>query len=375
MSEVVSGTINTILGGIGQVFFMGSPVVGIIFVFGLWVNSWKAAVFALIGSISGAVVGFLLGVPADTITYGIYGFNSVLTAIALGDTFLKKGRAAYALATLAALITGFVTATLITVTSQFPISPSGTAHLPVQTSAFVVTTFIFLFAVNKLPGMKFASPGSPPKQRSNIIKDATKEGAIQTSEFTAGGFVKLVFTGIAQVMFQENWKTGVLFFIGLTLASLPLAPFAFGPQYPIYFAGVTAFIASLVGTLTAIAFKADRTSILMGLYGFNAVLTALAVMGVFLGFFWPLQGFPGSPVNFFVMLFAVAFSSVMTAAIGAVTSNWKVPTLTAPFVVTAWFIELAAHIFPNIASYSAAGIILPHLPSIGQLVPHLLTIL
>jgi urea transporter len=74
-------------------------------------------------------------------------------------------------------------------------------------------------------------------------------------------------------------------------------------------------------------------------------------------------------------LFAVAFSSVMTAAIGAVTSNWKVPTLTAPFVVTAWFIELAAHIFPNIASYSVAGIILPHLPSIGQLVPHLLTIL
>jgi urea transporter len=340
-----------------------------------WQNSWKAAVFALIGSISGGIVGFLLGVPADTVTYGIYGFNSVLTAIALGDTFLEKGKTAYVMATLAALITGFVTATLIAVTSQFPISPSGSARLPVQTSAFVITTFIFLFAVNKLPGMKFASLGSPPKQRSSIIKDPTKEGSIQTSEFSAGGFVKLIFTGIAQVMFQENWKTGVLFFIGLTLASVPLAPFAFGPQYPIYFAGATAFIASLVGTLTAIAFKADRTSILMGLYGFNAVLTALAVMGVFLGFFWPLQGFPGSPVNFFVMLFAVAFSSVMTAAIGAVTSNWKVPTLTAPFVVTAWFIELAAHIFPNIASYSVAGIILPHLPSIGQLVPHLLTIL
>ena len=375
MSEVVSGTINTILGGIGQVFFMGSPLVGIIFIFGLWANSWKAAVFALIGSISGGIIGFLLGVPADTVTYGIYGFNSVLTAIALGDTFLEKGKTAYVMATIAALITGFVTATLINVTSLFPISPDGSAHLPVQTSAFVVTTFIFLFAVNKLPGMKFASPGSPPKQRSNIIKDSTKEGSIQTNEFTASGFVKLVFTGIAQVMFQENWKTGVLFFIGLTLASVSLTPFAFGPQYPIYFAGVTAFIASLVGTLTAIAFKADRTSILMGLYGFNAVLTALAVMGVFLGFFWPLEGFPGSPVNFFVMLFAVAFSSVMTAAIGAVTSNWKVPTLTAPFVVTAWFIELAAHIFPNIASYSVAGIILPHLPSIGQLVPHLLTIL
>jgi urea transporter len=375
MSEVVSGTINTVLAGIGQVFFMGSPLVGIIFVFGLWANSWKAAAFALIGSITGGIVGFLLGVPADTVTYGIYGFNSVLTAIALGDTFLEKGKTAYVMATLAAFITGFVTATLISFTSQFPVSPNGVERLPVQTSAFVVTTFIFLFAVSKFSGMKFASAGAAPKQRGAMVRDSSKEGPVKASEFTPGGFVKLIFTGIAQVMFQENWKTGVLFFIGLTLATVPLTPFAFGPQYPIYFAGVTAFIASLVGTLTAIAFKADRTSILMGLYGFNAVLTALAVMGVFLGFFWPLQGFPGSPVNFFVMLFAVAFSSVMTAAIGAVTSNWKVPTLTAPFVLTAWFIELSAHIFPNISSYSGLAFILPHLPTIGTTVQQLLTIL
>jgi urea transporter len=375
MLDVISGTINTILAGVGQVFFMGSPLVGIIFIFGLWANSWKAAAFALIGSISGGIVGFVLGVPADTVTYGIYGFNSVLTAIALGDTFLEKGKTAYLMATLAAFITGFVTATLISFTSQFPISPNGAARLPVQTSAFVITTFIFLFAINKFPGMKLASASAPPKQRSTIIKDPLNEGPLKTSELSAGGFVKLVFTGIAQVMFQENWKTGVLFFIGLTLATVPLTPFAFGPQYPIYFAGVTAFIASLVGTLTAIAFKADRTSVLMGLYGFNAVLTGLAVMGVFLGFFWPLQGFAGSPVNFLVMLFAVAFSSVMTAAIGAVTSNWKVPTLTAPFVLTAWFIELAAHTLPNISSYSGLAFILLHSPASGLLVPQLLTML
>ena len=213
------------------------------------------------------------------------------------------------------------------------------------------------------------------KTKNSLIKDPTKEGALEASEFTAGGFAKLVFTGIAQVMFQENWKTGAIFFIGLTLATVPLTPFAFGAQYPIYFAGITAVIASLVGTLTAIVFKADRTAILMGLYGFNAVLTALAVMGVFLGFFWPVQGFPGSPANFFVMLFAVAFSSVMTAAIGAVTGNWKIPTLTAPFVVTAWFIELAAHIFPNVASYSGVALILPRLPILLTAVPHFLTLL
>lgn len=352
MSDIISGIINTVLAGIGQVFFMGSPLVGIIFVLGLLANSWKAAVFAVIGSIAGGFVGFVLGVPADTVTYGIYGFNSVLTAIALGDTFLEKGKSAYVLATLAAVVTGFSTAALIGVTGEFLISRTG-ARLPVETSAFVVTTFIFLFAAIKFTKVKFASAGAPPQQRSTLVTESGNDGPVELREFTAGGFVKLVLTGIAQVMFQESWKTGVLFFVGLTLATVPLTPFAFGAQYPIYFAGIVTFIASLVGTLTAIAFKADRTSVLMGLYGFNAVLTSLAVMGVFLGFFWPVQGFPGSPVNFFVMLIAVTFSSVMTGAISAFMGNWNLPTLTAPFVLTSWIIELSAQYLTNISTYGA----------------------
>ncbi len=334
------GIIDYILDGVGQVFFMGSPLVGIIFIVGLWANSWKAAAFAVIGSIAGGLVAFGLGIPVNTVYYGIYGFNAVLTAIALGDTFLEKGKAAYAIATFAAFATGFTTATGIWFAGIF--------GLPVETSAFVVTTWIFLFAAHKLGGIKLASGGAPPKQRSTIVK-AQKEGPIDIHEFTAWGFIKLVFTGIGQVMFQESWITGAIFFVGLTLASVSLTPFAFGAQYPIYFAGITAFIASLIGTLTAIMFKADRTSVLMGLYGFNAVLTALAVMGVFLGFFWPIGGFAGSPVNFLVMIFAVILSSIVTGWIGSITSQWKLPTLTAPFVLTSWFVELAAHVFPNIA--------------------------
>jgi len=354
MLDIVSGLANTILAGVGQVFFMGSPLVGIIFVFGLLANSWRAAAFALIGSIAGGLVGFLLGIPNDTLTFGIYGFNSVLTAIALGDTFLEKGKSAYILATLAAVVTGFSTAALIGITSRFVISSSG-ATLPVETSAFVLTTFIFLFAATKFTKLNFASPGAPPAQRSMMVNNSENDGSIKLNEFSLIGFLKLVFTGIAQVMFQESWKTGVFFFIGLTLATVPLTPFAFGIQYPIYFAGIVAFVASLVGTLTAIVFKADRSAVLMGLYGFNAVLTALAVMGVFLGFFWPIQGFPGSPINLIIMLVAVSLSSVMTGAMSAFLEKWNLPTLTAPFVLTSWIIELSSQYFVNI---STVGLIL-----------------
>jgi urea transporter len=319
---------------------MGSPLVGIIFVVALAINSKRAAAFAVIGSIAGGLVGLALGIelvpaslssPDNALTYGIFGFNSVLTAIALGDTFLEKGRSATTAAVIGALVTGFITASLIWLTKTF--------GLPVETSAFVLTTWIFLFAAKKFPRMKLAGPSPPPKQRTTL----------RLSEFTAGGFVKLIFTGIAQVMFQENWKTGVLFFIGLTVASISLTPYGFSAQYPIYFAGITAFIGTLSATLAAIAFQADRSSVLIGLYGFNGTLTALAVMGVFVGFLWPISPFNGSPVNFFVMLFATAFSSVVCAFIGTLTGRFKLPYLTAPFVFTSWLIELGAHIFPSIA--------------------------
>jgi len=377
--DPLSGTINFILNGVGQVFFMGSPLVGIIFVIALAINSRRAAAFAVIGSIAGSLVGLALGIelvpaslssPDNALTYGIFGFNSVLTAIALGDTFLQKGRSATTAAIIGALVTGFITASLIWFTKAF--------GLPVETSAFVLTTWIFLFAALKLSNMKLAGPPPAPKQRSSMLKnpsDVDKKEPLRLSEFTAGGFVKLIFTGIAQVMFQENWLTGVLFFIGLTLASVPLNPYGFPAQYPIYFAGITAFIGTVSSTLAAIAFHADRSSVLIGLYGFNGTLTSLAVMGVFLGFLWPISPFNGSPINFFIMLFATAFSSVVTAFIGTVTGRFNLPTLTAPFVFTSWLIELGAHIFPNIVSAQVFMLSNGGIPALLPLIHHFAMVL
>ncbi len=377
--DPISGTINFVLNGVAQVFFMGSPLVGIIFVIALAINSRRAAAFAVIGSIAGSLVGLALGIelvpaslssPDNALIYGIFGFNSVLTAIALGDTFLEKGKSATTAAVIGALVTGFITASLIWVTRTF--------GLPVETSAFVLTTWIFLFAAHKFANMKLAAPGPAPKQRSAMLKNpanAEKKEPLQFSELSAGGLVKLVFTGIAQVMFQENWLTGVVFFIGLTLATVPLNPYGFPAQYPIYFAGITAFIGTLSSTLAAIAFKADRSAVLIGLYGFNGTLTALAVMGVFLGFLWPISPFNGSWINLLVMLFATAFSSVVTAFIGTITSRFSLPTLTAPFVFTSWLIELGAKIFPNIAPAQLFLLTNSGIPTILPLVHHALVLL
>ena len=377
--DPISGTINFILNGVGQVFFMGSPLVGILFVIGLYINSKRAAGFAVAGSIAGSLVGLALGIelvpaslssPDNALIYGIFEFNSVLTAIALGDTFLEKGRTATTAAIIGALVTGFITASLIAVTRTF--------GLPVETSAFVLTTWIFLFAAHKFSNLKLARPPPAPKQRSTLLKnpnDTEKKEPLHLSEFSHGGFVKLVFTGIAQVFFQENWLTGVLIFVGLTLASVSLTPYGFPAQYPIYFAGITAFIGTLSATLAGIAFHADRSSVLIGLYGFNGTLTSLAVMGVFLGFLWPISPFNGSPINFFVMLFACAFSSVVTAFIGTITGRFSLPTLTAPFVFTSWLIELGAKIFPSISPAILFLLTSGSIPALMPLINHFALVL
>ncbi|WP_061951618.1 urea transporter [Acidiplasma cupricumulans] len=104
MISLGDGIVDFILDGVGQVFFMGTPLVGAIILIALYVNSKKAALFAVIGSIIGGVTAIALGIPLDTVYFGIYGFNSVLTSIALGDTFLEKGYKAYLIAAIGAFL-------------------------------------------------------------------------------------------------------------------------------------------------------------------------------------------------------------------------------------------------------------------------------
>ncbi len=80
-------------------------------------------------------------------------------------------------------------------------------------------------------------------------------------------FLKLVFTGIGQIMLQENALTGVLFFVGLLYAD-----FSFG---------IAAFISALLGTMLAHFLKADLENIKKGLYGFNAALVGVAFVFYF----------------------------------------------------------------------------------------------
>jgi urea transporter len=71
--------------GFSQVMFQANIVTGIIFFLAILVNSRRVAVYALGGSLIGALVAFAFSLPLGMLNYGLFGYNGVLCGIAFAD--------------------------------------------------------------------------------------------------------------------------------------------------------------------------------------------------------------------------------------------------------------------------------------------------
>ncbi|GAB1584278.1 urea transporter [Phyllobacterium phragmitis] len=147
--------------------------------------------------------------------------------------------------------------------------------------------------------------------------------------------------GASQVMFQNNVLTGLLFILGIFWGTAA----AENPGV-----AIGAIVGLVIATLTAIILGSDDASLEQGLFGFNGILVGLAVP-TFL-----VMG----PATWFLLVIGAAFSTVAMLAISQVTKLWGVPALTFPFVLTTWFLVLAAYSFGHLSIGSMGP---PALPS------------
>ena len=128
--------------GVGQVFFQGSVISGLLLLAGLLWASPRAGIAAVLGSAVGALVAWGMGAAEPAIRAGMYGYNSALVAMALSCVFLRPGAATYAYALLAAAITPFVAAA-----TMASLAPLG---MPALTLPFVLVTWVFVLASTSL---------------------------------------------------------------------------------------------------------------------------------------------------------------------------------------------------------------------------------
>jgi urea transporter len=273
--------------GIGQVFFQENALTGALFLLGIALSSPLMAVGALVGSAIGTATAWVLKFDKAELLAGIYGFNATLVGIAT-LFFFRPGAASLGL-----LVVGCIVAALVTRLMR------GYVLFPTYTSPFIVTTWA-LFFLGQALGASRVEPG----------------GSID-----AGGYFGAVAHGVSQVMFQASIWTALLFLIGIALNDWRHASWVL----------LGSIVGMLVGNhhLTAAARALDPESLVdraladnvaLGLYGYNATLTAVAL------FLWrrslipPLLG----------MILSVPITELLPVL--------GLPALTAPFVLATWIV-------------------------------------
>lgn len=119
-----------------QIFIIENSLTGALILAGLLFNSWQSGVYSLLAVALTFIVGYGLGVDSSLLGHGLYSYNAILTALALGCVFFKKGIKA-----LAVLLIGIVLTLAFQELLGKALASSG---LPILTAPFVLAVWVIL---------------------------------------------------------------------------------------------------------------------------------------------------------------------------------------------------------------------------------------
>jgi len=135
--------------GASQVMFQASILTGIIFFAAIFVNSRTNAIYALLGSLVGALLALALSFPLPLISIGIFGYNGVLCGAAFAGS--KKHAFLFAIA---------ATALSVLLVRALPF-----IGIPALTAPFVFATWAMLALGKKFQTLTFAAQAKPSSNK------------------------------------------------------------------------------------------------------------------------------------------------------------------------------------------------------------------
>ena len=273
--EMTQSQTQLVFRGLGQIMLQNNAITGFVFIFGIAIHSLFLACAALMGAILGTFWAKRCQYPVAEINAGLYGFNSALVAIGVCYFY------SFSLLTLGLVLCGSIFATWIMHVMQ-------TYHLKPYTFPFVLTLWL-IFAVT-------------PQQIMELPVVTVGQSSINA-----------IFQGFGQVMFQSNSWTGLIFILAIAINNAKHA--------------LWAIFAAILATWVAFLFNASHTEIMAGLYGYNAVLAALAIL-----LFTPQKW-----LCLLAIFLSVIFSKLMFL--------FSLPALTFPFIAAVWCIAWGLQIF------------------------------
>jgi len=311
------GFVDACLRGPAQVVLQNNPLTGLLVLVAI---AWGAFENGQPRILGGAVLGLVVGtatavalrVDEPSLRKGLFGFSPLLTGIAV-PTFLDDRPLMWLYLVLGAVATTVVTLALNAIFKTW--------GLTAFTMPFVLTTWVLLLAAYQfdrftvLTNLKPMFPG---------------EGQLTDGRFT-WDLVPTFLRGVSQVYLIDSWVTGLIILVALLVNSRWSALFA--------------VIGTVGATLLALWFGADATSLDKGLFGFNAVLTAIAVGAVLHR--------PGALVTVYT-LFGIALTLFVQMSLTSMLTPLAIPVLTAPFNIATWLLLLPKRHFAPVPNHERA---------------------
>lgn len=262
------------MSGIAQVIVQPCSLSGLIILASIAAHSWKMALGAFFGAVIGTASAKILNFDSKDIALGIFGYNATLIGIA-NIYFFQISITSVLVFILSCALSVFVTKWI-----------PKYIKLPAFTAPFVfITWFIILIA--------------------DLVKLNPADNILNFADniHTAG-----LGEAVGQVYIQGNGITGVIMLVAILLCSKS--------------SFVWALVATALTWLLAQSLNYPHTNIQNGLYGFSAVLTAIALQHM-------------KPILF--PLIGIVLTVFVTQAF--ILSGW--PSLTAPFVFVSWVVTIA----------------------------------
>ncbi|MEK3887833.1 urea transporter [Bacillus sp. FSL K6-3431] len=280
------------LRGVSQVILLENAMSGFIIIIGLSIASPALGLMAFISSAIGTLVGDFGGADKKQVQIGLFGFNSVLTGIAI--MMFMEGGVRWIIAMAGAAVASLLTAAFMHTAKKFA--------YPVLTFPFIILTWFLLLSAYRFTAFQLSSD-LVPQSLSQWQLDVEGDPRLFS------GLIK----GVAEVFLIDTFWSGVFILIAVFWA---------GWKY-----GVYTLFATAVSWLVAYSLGADIKLLNLGLYSYNAVLSMIAVGSVYNV---RQRSFP----------FAATIAAMATVLVTASVDTWLLPfglpPLTLPFVLCTW---------------------------------------
>ncbi|WP_214515074.1 urea transporter [Staphylococcus saprophyticus] len=290
--------IRIVLKNISQVLLLNNAWTGLFILLGLFIGSWKVGVMALIASVIALLLAKRTNYSEEEINTGLSGFNPVLTAIALTLFLVPKW---YSLIII--LVAIIITMPIGSAFREF-FKPFG---VPMLTMPYVFVSWLILLMSFQF---KFVNADV------NILPNAIQE--IQFSGHHIQ-FINAFLSGFSEIFLLKSVLAGTLILIGIFIASRKV--------------GVYAIVANLIGFLAVIVLGANHDQINEGLFGYNVILTVLA-LGI--AFRTRIQ----RPIS---IVLGILLTVVIHAGMTTLLTPYGLPVFTLPFIIATWIMLFAGN--------------------------------